>query len=121
MMSEMTEKEFWAIWQNNVPPPPPVTEYRLYHDENGFPLFYSTEDLPGLYITIDQETYLNSPKFIRVIDGKIVQAQICWTKKIIPSMQGQSCDPWDVCVIVDKEQPHINWRLKHKDPEYDPN
>lgn len=120
-MSEMTEEEFWAIWQNSAPVTPPTLEYRLYHDENGFPLFYTMEDLPGMYIVIDQETYLNNLKHIRVIDGKIVEAQICWTKKIIPSTQGQSCDPWDVCVIVDKSQLHTNWRLKHKDPEHDTN
>lgn len=121
-MSEMTEEEFWAIWQNSEPAATPgKIEYRLYYDENGFPLFYSSEDVPGMYIAIDQETYLNSPKYIRVIDGKIIEAEFCWTKKIAPSSQGQSCDPWDVCVIVEQTQPHTKWSLKYKEPEHDKN
>lgn len=115
-MSEMTEEEFLAIWQASAQTPVLEIEYRLYYDENGFPLFYSTEDLPGMYITIDKETYLNNPKYIRVVDGKIIEAQFHWTKKLIPSTQGTSCDPMDVCVVVDHDQPHIKWRLKHEDP-----
>ena len=120
-MSEMTEEEFLAIWKSVKPAEPVEREYRLYYDENGLPLFYSSEDLPGLYVVVDQDTFLNGPKNIRVIDGKIVEAQIYWTKKIIPSSQGVSCDPWDVCVVVDQDQPHTNWRLKYEDPKYDTN
>jgi hypothetical protein len=118
-MSEMTEEEFLAIWNNSIPTPPPELEFRLYYDDNGYPLFYSMEDQPGTYIKIDQETFNNGPKNIRVIDGKIIEAQVCWTKKIVPSPQGQSCDPRDVCVVVGPGQPHINWRLKHEEPKYD--
>jgi hypothetical protein len=118
-MSEMTEEEFWAIWQAGEQQTLPELEYRLYYDENGFPLFYSTENLPGIYILVDQETYLNGPKHIRVIDGKIVEAKIAWTKKIIPSAQGISCHPLDVCIVVDPEQPHVKWKLKHEEPKYD--
>jgi hypothetical protein len=119
-MSEMTEEEFWAIWQAGATTPAPELEYRLYYDENGFPLFYSTDDIPGMFIKIDQETFLNGPKHIKVIDGKIVEAEITWLKKIIPSSQGTSCHPQDVCVVVDSDQPHTNWRLKHKEPKHDP-
>ena len=118
-MSEMTEEEFLAIWQSNEPAPKTELEYRLYYDENGFPLFYSMEDLPGMYIQVSQETFLHGPNHIKVIDGKIVEAKIAWLKKIIPSAQGVSCHPQDVCVIVDKDQPHTNWRLKHEGNEYD--
>jgi hypothetical protein len=119
-MSEMTEKEFLSIWQSGATAPVVELEYRLYYDENGFPLFYTTEDLPGVYIIVDQETFLNGPKNIKIIDGKIVEAKIAWLKKIIPSQQGISCHPQDVCVVVDSSQPHTNWRLKHEEPEYDP-
>lgn len=115
----MTEEEFLAIWQNSVTAPPVEIEYRLYHDGDGFPLFYSTEDLPGLYIKIDQQTFLSGPKHIRVIDGKIVESKIAWTKKLIPATQGRSCHPLDVCVIVGDSEPHTSWRMKHKEPNYD--
>lgn len=112
----MTEEEFLAIWQANAQQALPEIEYRLYHDENGFPLFYSTEDLPGLWIKISQETFLDSPKHIRIVDGKIIEAEISWTKKIVPAEQGTPCHTWDVCVVVDSTQTNTKWRLKHKDP-----
>ena len=115
----MTEEEFLSIWQSSAVLPGPEPEFRLYHDEHGFPLFYSMEDQPGLYITVDKNTFVNGPKHIRVIDGKIVEAQICWTKKLIPATQGTSCAPQDVCIVVDPQQPHVNWRLRHEDPKYE--
>ena len=121
MMSEMTEEEFLAIWQNSGTAPITELEYRLYYDENGFPLFYSMENLPGMYILVDKEIFFDNPKHIRVIDDKIVEAQICWTKKLVPGPTGQSCDPSDVCVIVDATQPHTNWKLRHEEPEYETN
>ena len=115
----MTEQEFMDIWLQSAPAPLPELEYRLYHDDNGFPLFYSTEDVPGLYIVVDKETYISGPKHARVIDGKLVETQIAWTKKLVPSAQGQSCDPTDVCVVVPASEPHVSWRLKHEDPKDD--
>jgi hypothetical protein len=119
MMSEMTEEEFWAIFQAHAQEPQPEIEYRLYYDENGLPLFYSTEQVPGMYILIDQETFLNGPTHIKVIDGKIIEAEICWTKKIVPSTQGTACHPLDVSVVVADDQPAQRWQLQHKDNQYD--
>ena len=68
----MTLEEFLGIvesQQSAVHSPP---EYRLYYDDEGFPLFYSVEQLPGNYIVVDQATYLSGPKHIKVVDGKLV-------------------------------------------------
>jgi hypothetical protein len=115
----MTEEEFFSIWQNQATAPPAEPEYRLYHDDDGFPLFFSMEPLPGNYIVVNQETYLNSPKQIRVVDGKLIVYTINFTKKIVPSGSGQACDIRNVCVIVDHDRPHIKWSLKQQDSPND--
>ena len=119
MTTAMTEEEFFSIWQSQISAPPTEPEYRLYHDENGFPLFFSMEQLPGNYIVVDQETYINSPRHIRVFDGKLVVYQTNFAKKIVPVGYGQACDPRNVCVVVDIEQAHTKWSLKHQDPPND--
>jgi len=87
MTIPMTEEEFFSIWQNQASAVHGDPEYRLYYDENGFPLFFSMESLPGNYIVVDQETYLNSPKHIRVFDGKLVVYQTNFAKKIKPFLK----------------------------------
>jgi len=119
MTTPMTEEEFFSIWQSQVSAVHGVPEYRLYYDENGFPLFFSMESLTGNYIVIDQETYLNSPKHIRVLNGKLVVYQTNFAKKIVPAGCGQACDPRNVCVVVDIDKPHTKWSLKHQDPPHD--
>lgn len=111
----MTEQEFLAIWQGQTIESVEL-EYRLYYDDLGFPLFYSTEKVDGNYIVVDKETYLNSPKHIRIIDGKIKVVKTVFGKKLAPSDQGRACDPSDVCVLVDESQPNIRWTIKHEEP-----
>jgi len=113
----MTEEEFLSIWQSHQQAEPAQLEYRLYYDENGFLLFFSTEDRPGNYVVVDQETYLHTSGQIRVVDGELTIKHIAYGKKLIPSDQGLPCDIRDVCVVVTEDQPHTRWYLKHEDAE----
>jgi len=121
MTTPLTEEEFFSIWQSQVSAPSVELEYRLYHDENGFPLFFSMEQLPGNYIVVDQATYLTSPKHIRVVNGKIVVYQTTFAKKLVPGSTGVACAVEDVCIIVDTDQPHIKWHLKKQELENETN
>lgn len=94
----MTPNEFFSIVAN-VPDPLPVF-YRLYHDEQGRPLFYSMEDLPGTYLEIDQQTFNRSASNVRVRDGKLVEVTWQTTHKLVPSQQGTQCHATDVAVVV---------------------
>jgi hypothetical protein len=95
----LTEQEFWEILAA-MPVPQPIF-YRLYYDDQGNPMFYSTEDLPGNYITVDQETYNRSPSNVRVIQGQLVKNTLNHTTKLIPAVHGTPCSAHDVCVIAE--------------------
>lgn len=107
----MTPEEFWQIL-HDAPEIKPVF-YRLYHDEQGHPIAYSMDDLPGNYIEIDAETYARSSGQVRVINGQLVEIEKHSVQlKLKPSAdQGFCCHPWDVCVIVDEYSPHRKWKM----------
>ena len=109
-MSEMTEQEFWAILQA-TPVIKPIF-YRLYYNDDGSPIFYSMEELSGNYIEIDQQTYALASFNVRVINGKLIHINLAKNvKKLQPSTKGTTCDPRDVCVIVNADQPHTKWTM----------
>ena len=94
----MTPEEFFGALEH-MPMPDPVT-YRLYHDDQGCPLFYSMEDLPGTYIDIDQETFAKNSTRVRVRNGKLVEVTWKTTQKIVPSNSGTMCHEQDVAIVV---------------------
>ena len=105
----MTEEEFWAALQ---PMEMRAIFYRLYHDDQGFPLFFSQEDLPGNYIDIDQTTYNTPHTHIRVIDGKLVTLDTSSAiTKLTPTEYGVPCHPQDVSIVVDTTLPHKIWNI----------
>jgi hypothetical protein len=103
----MTPEDFWSIL-HSMPDPQPVF-YRLYHDDQGYPLFYSMEDQPGTYIEIDQETFARNVSNVRVRDGRLVEIMWATTTKLVPGNSGSPCHPDNVAVIVAEDQPHIRW------------
>jgi hypothetical protein len=105
----MTEEDFWSIL-HSVPDPSPIF-YRLYYNEDGTPIIYSMEELPGNYIEVDQSTYAFAPFNVRVIDGNLTYIKpVVTVEKLQPSsINGTACDPRDVCVVIAADQPHIKW------------
>jgi hypothetical protein len=110
-MSELTEQEFWEIL-HNVPEPVPIS-YRLYHNDDGTPIIYSMEQLPGNYIEVDQKTYVLAPFNVRVVDSRLTYIKpVVTVKKLQPNkLNGTACDPGDVCVVVNTDQPHRKWTI----------
>jgi len=110
-MSDMTEEEFWAILKD-VTEPNPIF-YRLYYNDDGSPIIYSMEVLPGNYIEVDPSTYALAPFNVKVIDGKLTYIKpVITVKKLQPNdLIGTACDCRDVCVVVDTDQTHIKWTM----------
>jgi hypothetical protein len=72
------------------------------------------EDVPGNYIEIDHETFAAGSPRVRVVDGQLRHIKTNVLAKLVPSSQGQACDPRDVAVISnDKTTQH--WKLKATD------
>lgn len=110
-MEAMNQQEFWDIL-HSAPDPKPVF-YRLYHDAQGVPLFYSMEDVPGTYIDIDQATYSQSPTNVRVQNGKLVKVTAnSTTAKLVPGTTGTACDPNDVAIVVAETKRNTLWYKK---------
>ena len=110
-MNETTQN-FWTVLQQFQWPEPVSVTYRLYHDDQGHPLFYSMEQLPGTYIEIDQATYVHACHQVRVKDGKLVKLmpKVQVSKLARDSDHGVPCDHRDVCVVINQNRPHQKWK-----------
>jgi hypothetical protein len=110
-MSEETTRNFWDVMRSFQWPEPEPISYRLYHDEDGTPIIYTMEALPGAYIEVDQETYTRASHHVRVRDGKLIvlQPKTTVTKLTKDPHSGMPCDTRDVCVVVDEKQAHTKW------------
>ena len=106
----MNSDEFWQIL-HDVPEPKPIF-YRIYHDADGRPLFYSMEDLPGLYIEIDQQTFARSPSNVRVKNGQLVETKSYVTSRLYTGDTGTPCYPNNVAIVVSGNTPHQSWSKK---------
>lgn len=93
-----------------MPQPQPVS-WRLYYDDQGRPITYSMEDLPGNYIEIDAATFARGPLNVRVVNGELRYIKHTWSQKLVPSNVGTACYPEDVSIVVDRG-PRQHWSRK---------
>jgi hypothetical protein len=112
MMNETTENFLKVMAEFGWPELQPVT-YRLYHNADGTPKFYTMEDLPGDYILVDRETYVADCRHVRVVQGKLIFVAPTRTVKLLrPGTDaGTACHPQDVAVVVADVQPHTKWSM----------
>lgn len=89
-------------------------EFRLYYDDIGNVLYYTTDKLPGKYIVVDSNTFAESRHDLKVVDGEIVRnVSVCVYDKLVPSDSGTYCHPYDVSIVVyEDESEKKNWSIK---------
>jgi hypothetical protein len=103
----MTPEDLQKLFRDAPEPPAPF--FRLYHDTEGRPLFYSMADEPGTYIELTPEEYHRGSSNVRVRNGKLVEVTWATTTKLVPGNSGPPCHPDNVAVIVAEDQPHTKW------------
>ena len=112
-MDENT-RNFLDFWSTYTWPETKPVFFRLYHDDAGYPICYSMEDLPGNYLEITAEQYAESNYRVRVQNGKIIKQQNARTSKLVPSLIGITCCLEDVTIVTDEEL-NQKWKLKNYD------
>ena len=119
LMSKETTQNFLSVLRSFEWPEPMSVTYRLYHDEQGQPLIYTMEALPGAYIEVSREIYIQASRHVRVLNGKlmILPQTTCATKLTPHAEQGMTCDPRDVCVVVPFDRPNQRWSMKTHDQD----
>ena len=105
----MNAEEFWAIL-HAMPEPQPVF-WRLYYNEQGEPITYSMEHMPGTYIDVDPETYARAPFNVRVQAGRLIELKSA-VRRLAPGDTGTACHPDNVAIVVDETVPHQRWSMK---------
>jgi hypothetical protein len=115
-MNETTQN-FLEVWNSLDPWTPPVVLFRLYYNDTGSPIEYSHEDKPGNYIDVDPETFRDQSLNVRVVNGRLIKIapRITVTKLVPHTDIGTCCAVQDVCVVVDHNEPHVKWSLKHNE------
>lgn len=118
-VSQATTDNFLQVMQTFAWPEPEPVQYRLYHDDQGLPLFYTMETCPGTYINVDQTTYILGSYDVRVQDGKLILLQPkTQVSRLLPHVDsGTPCHSKDVCVIVATDQPHQKWKKQTNDSD----
>ena len=98
-----------ALQQVNFSTPDTTYEYRLYYDEDGNPLFYTTEKPNGEYIVVDKQDYINARYDIKIVNNTIIRPKNYIYNKLVPSETGTTTSSDDVSIISDTGQ---KWNLK---------
>ena len=97
-------EEFVVLFQ--APKVEPL-EYRLYYGDQGEVLCYTCDknaDIQGNYVVIDRMTFAEMRFDVRVIDGQVSRiTPNAIVSKLMPNnIEGTSCHPSDISIIVDE-------------------
>ena len=106
------EQDYVIIWEANKIEPP---EFRLYYDDKGAVVCYTTEKPEGNYIVIDKDIFAQARPDVIVIDGRIsTVTKNKLVMKLKPDTEGQLCCSENVSIIVDDNYtgPITKWKLK---------
>jgi hypothetical protein len=105
----MTADQLARMFQA-LPEPEPVV-LKLYYNEQGEPIVYSSDKLDGNYIEVDAETFAVASYRVRVVNGELKHIPpAVYVNKLHPDDSGTLCHSQDVAVVVKDTGTH--WKRK---------
>jgi hypothetical protein len=89
-------------------------EFRLYYDEKGKVITYTTENLEGNYVVISKEQYSESRFDVIVNSGKIYRSERESVAYVLKThdYDGVPCSPHDINIVVDENVKHSKWKIE---------
>ena len=87
---------------------PRQIEYRVYYNEQGQIITYTTEDIPGDYLVITADQYQQARHDAMVVERELVYTHVRRhvTKLTRNLSEGTRCSKYDISVLVDEDQEH---------------
>ena len=87
-------------------------EFRLYYNEEGVVICYTSEKLPGNYLIITPEQFAEARPDVKIVDGKIVQTNkqshiFKYTKN---ELDGIATSKYDINILSTQES--VFWKIE---------
>ncbi len=87
-------------------------EYRLYYDDRGKVIIYTTEKIVGKYLVITKEQYSECRMDVLVIDGEILRTERRKNVYVLEkNTEGVKTSKYDVNIIVQDNDDGHYWKL----------
>jgi len=97
-------EEFIELDEELVIPVPKQVEFRLYYNDDGSIMYYTTEELPGKYIVVTKEIYAEGRHDVKVENESVVRlANKIVISKLEKSINGVKCASEDINILVSND------------------
>jgi len=114
---DQNTQTFLNFWETYQWPEQKSISYRLYYNDQGQPVEYSMNELPGKYIELTAEQFAERDHRVEVKNQQLIKKiNQLPTRKLIPAEHGVPCHCDNVAIVVDLTHPHKKWKItQHED------
>jgi hypothetical protein len=99
---------------NYIPSKPP-DEFRVYHDNIGTITMYTTKNLPGEFILVTKEQYVEARYDLLVRDGELINPKIVqYASTLVKNdSTGVQTSKYDINILTDDSEILTYWTHEH--------
>tara|TARA_B110000285_G_C15124519_1_gene619288 strand:+ start:909 stop:1235 length:327 start_codon:yes stop_codon:yes gene_type:complete len=103
---------FWKAVNTHKAIKPQPVELRLYYNDAGIPISYTTADLPEKYIVVAQQDFAQARFDVIIKEGKITRPGcITEVRKLVPGEDGAETLISDITLMGKGK----HWKVKYYD------